>query len=302
MRKKGLPPVLDNETNFPFIAVSPECPNGQYWNAKLLMATVKHVMQNFRVDASRIYGTGFSMGGYGIWEMSMEYPELFAAIIPICGGGDTHQVSLIKHIPQWVVHNKGDNIVPVTESKKMIKALEKVMTAQLVYSEYLPHRFRSFHEPHDSWTETYDNPMIYSWLLSHRKGDTEVQSDQTIAYLNEQINTLNLANVMRVQLMNCATYKDEVVKIVGTSPQLGEWDIQKAVSMYKNRDGTWSLEVIHQRSQENIEFKYIITNNTTSSQREEALEPSNHRSVTFPSFGPNFILLEHQWEKIIPSE
>ena len=101
------------------------------------------------------------MGGYGTWELAVLYPDKFAAIAPICGGGDPSQAEKIKHLPTWVFHGAKDPVVLLEKSEEMVNALEKVEgnVKFTVYSE----------STHDSWTETYNNDKLYEWFLRHKK-------------------------------------------------------------------------------------------------------------------------------------
>jgi hypothetical protein len=100
------------------------------------------------------------MGGYGTWDIAMKYPELFAAIAPICGAGDPLQAWTIRNIPVWIFHGGKDPTVPVKNSMTMYSALLPYGNVKLtLYPE----------AGHDSWTETYNNPDLYKWFLSHRR-------------------------------------------------------------------------------------------------------------------------------------
>lgn len=159
----GIPKIVEQQKDFPFIAVSPQCPARSWWSSEVeaLNALLDNIVANYAVDLDRIYLTGLSMGGYGTWELAMEYPERFAAIAPICGGGDPEEVSKIKDIPVWVFHGEKDNLVKPEESKKMVKALEEI-GADVKFTLYPE-------AEHDSWTETYNNPELYKWFLEHSK-------------------------------------------------------------------------------------------------------------------------------------
>ncbi len=98
-------------------------------------------------------------GGYGTWSLAMAQPTRFAAIIPICGGGDCQRVSVLKNLPIWNFHGKLDDIVPVEESLSLIKTLDSPLCKSTVYPNLR----------HDSWTNTYNNPEIYRWLLEQTK-------------------------------------------------------------------------------------------------------------------------------------
>jgi hypothetical protein len=86
-----------------YVTVTPslnmEC--GYGWNSSILSALLDEIVQRYRVDLDRMHVTGFSMGGYGTWDLALHTPNRFASLMPICGGGDPVRASLIKHIPQW---------------------------------------------------------------------------------------------------------------------------------------------------------------------------------------------------------
>ncbi|MBS4177852.1 alpha/beta fold hydrolase [Lederbergia citrea] len=159
------PPKLAEEQDFPFILVSPQCPLSRYstWHLYIdsLAALVDDIIERYRVDEQRVYVTGLSMGGYGTWELAIQYPSKFAAAVPICGGGSTEHIERIKEVPVWAFHGAKDDVVPLEESEIMVEALRGVggNVKFTVYPE----------ADHDSWTETYNNPDLYSWLLSHKK-------------------------------------------------------------------------------------------------------------------------------------
>jgi pimeloyl-ACP methyl ester carboxylesterase len=86
-----------------FIAVTPslkmDC--GYGWNSSILSALLDEIVLHYRIDLDRIHLTGFSMGGYGAWDLATHTPNRFASLVPICGGGDPICAGQIKHIPQW---------------------------------------------------------------------------------------------------------------------------------------------------------------------------------------------------------
>jgi predicted peptidase len=146
---------------FPFIVVSPLCADDQWWSPLLLNAILDKVMAEHRVNEDRVYLTGLSMGGFGTWDLAVDSPERFAAIAPICGRGNPYAADRIKDLPVWVFHGARDEVIPVIESKAMVDALRFVGASPrlTVYPE----------AGHDSWTETYENPELYEWLLSHSR-------------------------------------------------------------------------------------------------------------------------------------
>jgi predicted peptidase len=164
----GIPRVVEQRrvpefADFPFIAVSPQCPTETWWSRETLAleALLDAVEEEYRVDSDRVYLTGLSMGGFGTFALAAAQPERFAAIVPVCGGGSRTDARRIAHIPTWIFHGAKDTTVPLRSSAEMVEAI-----AHLGGS---PHFTVYPDATHDSWTETYDNPELYRWLLSHTR-------------------------------------------------------------------------------------------------------------------------------------
>ena len=162
--------LVKRGTNFPFIIVAPLCPEGQQWENESLFCLLAHATKKFEVDTNRIYLTGLSMGGYGTWRMALAQPERFAAIAPICGGGSLIDVILggrdhperFKSLPVWAFHGAKDDVVPRDESERMVEGLKEIGVKEVRLTVYP-------NADHNSWTETYNNPAFYDWLLQHRR-------------------------------------------------------------------------------------------------------------------------------------
>jgi predicted peptidase len=166
----GPPKIVQSRPDFPFIVVSPQCPPGERWHNDELVELLDYIEKQHRVDKKRVYLTGLSMGGYGTWNLGLAHPKRFAAIAPICGGGDTIQILLpepkkvapLKSLPVWAFHGARDSTVPVQESERMIAALKKAGATGVKLTVYPD-------AEHDSWTETYNNPELYDWFLAHQR-------------------------------------------------------------------------------------------------------------------------------------
>jgi predicted peptidase len=164
----GPPKMVKSRSDFPFILISPQCPDGETWSNDVLLALLDEVIDKYKVDTNRVYLTGLSMGGYGTWSLGTQYPERFAAIAPICGGGETIRVLLasrqkaaaLKSLGVWAFHGAKDPVVPLEESERMVNALKKLGVKEVKLSVYPEAQ-------HDSWTETYQNEELYKWLLEH---------------------------------------------------------------------------------------------------------------------------------------
>jgi len=155
----GLPRLINEGKDFPFIVVSPQCPNNMFWNSDLLAALLDEIEANYRVDKNRIYLTGLSMGGHGTWSLAIAQPNRFAAIAPICGWSNPTMACTLKHIPIWVFHGAKDMVVPLSASEQMVEKL-KSCNAYVKFTIYPEAN-------HDSWTETYNNDELYSWFLQY---------------------------------------------------------------------------------------------------------------------------------------
>jgi predicted peptidase len=158
------------------VLISPQCPADSWWRAETLAALLDEVRSQAHVDSSRIYVTGLSMGGYGTWSLLAHSPELFAAAVPICGGGDTTRLwsdipsdfrleglLAAKDVPLRVFHGEEDGVVPVQESRLLVRALEQA-GAEVELTVYPG-------VGHDSWSQTYADPGLYAWLFAQRRED-----------------------------------------------------------------------------------------------------------------------------------
>lgn len=166
----GPPKIVKSRPDFPFILVSPQCPTDQVWSDEVLLGLLDSVIARHKVDTNRVYLTGLSMGGYGTWSLGVKYPERFAAIAPICGGGETINVLLssrakapaLKSLPIWAFHGAKDSVVKPEESQRMVNALKAAGVKEIELTVYPEAN-------HDSWTETYANEKLYEWFLKHSR-------------------------------------------------------------------------------------------------------------------------------------
>jgi predicted peptidase len=144
----------------PFIVVSPQCPVGEGWSEEALAAVLNEACAAWRVDETRIYLTGLSLGGFGAWRLALAQPERFAAVAPICGRSALGEVARLEKVPIWIFHSAADRAVPVAESDQMFEALARC-NADVTYT-----RYRSLSHV-ETWEAVYDQPMLYEWFLQH---------------------------------------------------------------------------------------------------------------------------------------
>jgi predicted peptidase len=171
----------DNMKLHPCFVIAPQCPANSNWSnfsfdrntssvslqkspsktMELLIALIRDVVKKFPVDTNRIYITGLSMGGFGTFDAIERYPDLFAAAVPVCGGGDISVAASIKHIPIWIFHGAEDPSVNVAFSLKMVDALTKT-GAHPGYTQYPE-------VGHFSWIAAYSDPLMMEWLFRQHK-------------------------------------------------------------------------------------------------------------------------------------
>jgi predicted peptidase len=172
----GSPELTAPETNAAreiatrFIVAAPQCPHFEVWDDAAVLALLDELGTELPVDAARVYLTGLSMGGFGAWSVGIRYPERFAAIVPICGGGRVADVEQARRrhrdalhsLGVWAFHGAHDNVVPAEESERMVAALRDAGADDVRLTVYPD-------AEHDAWSETYANPELYAWLLGHER-------------------------------------------------------------------------------------------------------------------------------------
>lgn len=159
----GIANVVEENPDLPFITVSPQCPEGSWWPLHLdaLGALMKEVCALYDIDERRVYLTGYGMGGYGVWNLAVAFPDRFAALAPISGGGDPDAVCSLTDVPVWAFHGERDSMVLIREGRKMVDALRECGGSV---------RFTIYPSAgHEAWIKAYNNPRLYEWFLSHQK-------------------------------------------------------------------------------------------------------------------------------------
>lgn len=157
----------------------PQCPRGKKWvevdwsapahempeepsePIRLTLEVLERLEKQYRIDPDRLYVMGLSMGGYGTWDLAQRLPEVFAAAVPICGGGDETKADRIR-AAVWAFHGDRDPAVPVQRTREMIAAM-KAAGATPKYTEYPG-------VGHDSWNRAFKEPELLNWLLARKRG------------------------------------------------------------------------------------------------------------------------------------
>jgi predicted peptidase len=165
VKQNGIPPLLDSRPDWDFIVASPQAgykyPWQRCWRPDDIALLLDHLLASYRIDPSRVYLTGLSMGGYGVWATAADYPDRFAAAIPICGGGDITGAEQYGKLPIWAFHGDADLVVSVRRSREMVSAINTLggRAKLTVYPGV----------GHDSFTRSYADPKVFSWLLKQRR-------------------------------------------------------------------------------------------------------------------------------------
>ncbi|GAB3509119.1 alpha/beta fold hydrolase [Spirosoma knui] len=162
LKAYGLPHLVDKGTDYPFIIASPQCPDNKYWSTDNWFENLyKDLVSKYRVDTSRIYVTGISMGGFGAWQVAMDYPDTFAAVVPLCGGcNDSTQICRMSHVPVWTFHGTADDQIPVSETERLVNRLEKC-NGNVTFT-------RLNGEGHGI-QYVYENKAIFDWMLKQKR-------------------------------------------------------------------------------------------------------------------------------------
>jgi predicted peptidase len=166
---------------FPAWVVVPQCPGNERWveaprssaggydrpkeisrPLRLCREVVSTLEKEEAVDSQRLYVLGLSMGGFGTWDLISRYPGLFAAAVPICGGGDEALAPFLLKTAIWAFHGGKDEVVSPEYSRRMIRAIERAGGSPS-YTEYPD-------VGHNSWDPALAEPQLFSWLFSQALG------------------------------------------------------------------------------------------------------------------------------------
>ncbi|MCU7617021.1 prolyl oligopeptidase family serine peptidase [Chryseobacterium sp. PBS4-4] len=162
--KAHSPFTYKNLIKEPVAILAPQCPENMWWDTVTIYNLIKEIQSKYKVDASRIYLTGLSMGGWGTLKLAMEHPEMFAAVVSVCAPTDRVMYANIdqyKKLNMKIFHGGMDDVVLPENALNFYQALHPINpTAELTIFP---------NDNHNSWDSTYSNPKLYEWMLSKRK-------------------------------------------------------------------------------------------------------------------------------------
>ncbi|WP_193214002.1 prolyl oligopeptidase family serine peptidase [Luteolibacter marinus] len=148
----------------PCIVIAPQCTEEGSWdgnNADAVIDIVGDLVKKLSIDKNRIYLTGYSMGGYGTFYLLGKEPKLFAAGIPVSGGGNPNTAEEFKKVPVWVFHGAKDPTVKPEQSQRMVEALEKAR-GNVKYTEFPD-------GDHGIAGRVYNDPEVHEWLFEQKR-------------------------------------------------------------------------------------------------------------------------------------
>jgi poly(3-hydroxybutyrate) depolymerase/lysophospholipase L1-like esterase len=175
---------LEHRLAYPCYLLAVQCPRKRMWvevewsdpestamkaePTPVLAAVVRamdQIIASEPVDQERVYLTGLSMGGFGSWDLAQRMPDRFAAVAPICGGGDERQASRLVPVPVWAYHGARDRVVSPARSRRMVAAIRRAGGSPL-YTELEG-------VGHASWESAYAEGGVIRWMFRHalKKGN-----------------------------------------------------------------------------------------------------------------------------------
>lgn len=164
----------ENQVKNPTFVLAPQCPAGDWWanndselkpsrQLEIVIELLKDLQKQYSIDAERLYVAEQSMGGYGTWSLITEYPEMFAAAIPLCGGGNTARAKNLVKIPVWAFQGGDDEAVHVSESREMIEAIRQA-GGNPKYTEYKG-------VGHSVWHQAFAEPELLNWIFAQKRSE-----------------------------------------------------------------------------------------------------------------------------------
>jgi predicted peptidase len=162
----------ESQTHHPAFVVAPQSA-GDSWigrdifkplptrQLRLLVDLISDLQRSYSIDGSRLYVAGQSLGGFGTFAIVAEFPQLFAAGVPLCGGADESKVLSIIKTPLWIFHGEKDEAVPVDSSRRIVDVIKKAK-GRVKYTEYPG-------EGHNIWLKVVKEPGLLPWLFAQHR-------------------------------------------------------------------------------------------------------------------------------------
>lgn len=172
VRRYGVLDAIERGKRIPMLVVAPQNPGGA-WNPAKINDMLQWVEANYRVDTTRVYVLGMSLGGYGTMDFVGTYPEKVAAAMALCGGCSLKDVSGLGQVPLWIMHGTADRAVSVQQSKRVVSQLEQSGNNKLL--RYFWVKGAS----HGTLARLFYMQKTYDWLVGHSTKDNPRDADRS---------------------------------------------------------------------------------------------------------------------------
>ncbi|MCA1612745.1 MAG: prolyl oligopeptidase family serine peptidase [Acidobacteria bacterium] len=160
-----------NQAKYPCFVVAPQASEDESWvtrdltkptsQLRMVPELIEKIEETYSIDAGRVYVAGQSAGGFATWGVISERPDMFAAAVPICGGGDESKAAALVQTPVWAFHGEKDEAVPAERSRRMIAALKRAGGSPR-YTEYAG-------ADHVIWEKVFSEPELLPWVFAQRR-------------------------------------------------------------------------------------------------------------------------------------
>jgi len=201
----------------------------------------------------------------------------------------------VMEVPQWIFHNEDDPIAPKESIEEVAEAMKQMGAKEVLLTVYPPYVFRMPVQRHDAWTETYQNPEIYKWLLQHWRAGSNTEQERNLSYFTVQLGKMGISKRVRVKFVLHFKHLPvlKTIRLIGSVPELGNWDAKDSLELYNNGGGPkWSREVIIPMEEKKIEYRYIVKHQLTSEYDLEGV--ADRHFILAPSF--HVMMLEDVWD------
>jgi len=169
VKRYGVISEIEKGREIPAIVIGPQVPSGSSWDPDKLLTLLQDIQAQYDTDTNRVYVCGMSLGGYGTLHFIGKHPDKLTAGVALCGGGKNSDACNLSQVPLWIQHGTADKPVPVSESRKIVKAIKACDGGKnLIYKE-IPGA------SHGAMEREFRKDDMYDWLFSKLKEEDVVE-------------------------------------------------------------------------------------------------------------------------------
>jgi predicted esterase len=281
---------------YPFIIISPQLKTSMsVWTGDYVMQVLNYVKTKLRIDPSRIYLTGLSLGGYGVWKTVAAYPTVFAAIAPICSGGNALSSACkiaAANVPTWAFHGDADTRVSYQVSLKMVNAMNACSPKPSPLAKITI--FPGLN--HGIWDKVYKETTVLNWMLSYRKGSTSttpVPDENSVPVVSAGGDKSLVLPTNAVTIQGTASDPDGTISSYqwtktsgGTASMSGTTSSKLYASSLQS--GTYYFKLTVKDNDGAIksdDVKVVVSSSSTTTNKLPTVTAGNDQTVTLPRSG-----------------